>query len=1372
MGPALSVGVGTAVPPPVGGAGEVDDAAAERRRLVERVVDQCSRWTTEDVRSALMRWRALKRDSKVATAAHAALSPVASLDGGGSFSGSAGDLSAGDPLSPPSSSGASTFSTVSPPQLSISGGSDKGTKDGRKKKGSWKRGLQIAVDTSVDGEEPPGTDPSGAAARPANTEKRRARRKRARTRSGARKEAAALPLSPVSNSSAGRSATRSVASGAASSATNSPLATPSHPSTARRGRGGFFTQSVALLADSSSSSDDSEDEQPAASPLPEDDPDNALAYVDNSATRNRTRRALARMGPSWISRRQWFSVFTPVGSSAPSLLDAFPLFAAPLDFEEAASTKGIGVSRIFADGSTDSSKGKRAARRGLRRHESSMEVVTPSGGNRGTAGPGGDTATATTTTAKPMTQCADVREALMLVLIFCGGRIHDRAGVLVDLWDTSGATMHGGGRWNRAAFAAMMRSLLRLMYDIGELEHQPSERDVRAVADEQWFSADTNVDHVLSQDEVSAWAIVQLRTGGVLNSARNCAIGSDSLTGKLRELHNKKLAEKEHSANAKTSSTRTSRRASEASSHRRRRGPSVSSDAVEGSGSLRRVVEYNAGKLVKALSRGRSIPMITSETAFKASEVSLLAAEFVRANGGAGSAAMDENAFRRVLERFLPNCVPVSHVLYKFFDDDGNELLSFREFAIAFSQLFRGTIPQRLELLHAVADANKSGKVTMVELVALVAPTDPILNGIIAFADKVFDTLEQDGDEGIDSTEFVQGVAEDVDLSNLFTQVSSVSLDATRALLRVKKRSRSFDLPHLLDLVSSLKGKARDLVAPLTLRNFLDFMAESFDTDIEDETTSNALQFLFSELDFSRSGRVVTREVLVLFSQFLAIRPTDKMSALFCLMDLDGNGRLDRNELVYALLAMKQHSEQRAAEFMEMVSLLDGDGDGVISREELMESGGRCKLIMDCVTRLFMHSRELNTPGRNPRLAGARAMRKARAVARFRAGVGALSDDTSESEYDSSEAGSDSAGSAPDSDEKPGTPAHLRPYSSSLWTERSDTPDETPPQSVVEATSSDSEGEDHALEAARLLHRRVSERSLLQTSRVKLHGSKVVPVAAPAGKPKPTVDLTRPSLGPLPTPSRVKEDSSPDPIDYLPKGPVRGTSQRSFLSTLSGPSPTASMKTSLSPDSEVDQAYSPKSPRNLLRRADEYGRKTLSKMSSNRSLPATVTSSLRSSASPAPSPRLASIGRSASERSPHSPSSFPAPPGGLLRSSGSRSKLVERVTTALYPSKSPAQARSAESVGAEASDGSTNGSSETEKPLARIPSRRNMGLQVHDTSPAMSPRRPTNRVRSFQMLRPGQRIVEQLEGASPPKKSPRRKRIVPFIGSGPFLAPR
>lgn len=148
------------------------------------------------------------------------------------------------------------------------------------------------------------------------------------------------------------------------------------------------------------------------------------------------------------------------------------------------------------------------------------------------------------------------------------------------------------------------------------------------------------------------------------------------------------------------------------------------------------------------------------------------------------SGKMTKDQFLKMYKTFFPaekNSREYCDHVFRNFDTDNNGHISFREFLFAINLLSTGTPAEKLSLLFHMYDVNGDGVISLSELTIIVesifkllsASTAPLAMRFIGSASdrakKIFEQLDQDGDNKITMSEFLSGCLKDEVLTKMLT---------------------------------------------------------------------------------------------------------------------------------------------------------------------------------------------------------------------------------------------------------------------------------------------------------------------------------------------------------------------------------------------------------------------------------------------------------------------------------------------------------------------------------------------------------------------------------------------------------------------------
>ncbi|KAE8622740.1 hypothetical protein XENTR_v10005355 [Xenopus tropicalis] len=116
------------------------------------------------------------------------------------------------------------------------------------------------------------------------------------------------------------------------------------------------------------------------------------------------------------------------------------------------------------------------------------------------------------------------------------------------------------------------------------------------------------------------------------------------------------------------------------------------------------------------------------------------------------------------------------------------------------------------------------------------------------------------------------------------------------------------------------------------------------------------IEQMFNTFDFNKDGYMDFMEYVAALSLVLKGKVEQKLKWYFKLYDVDGNGCIDRGELLNIIKAIRAinrcNEDMTAEEFTDMVfDKIDINGDGELSLEEFIEGVQRDEFLLNVLTR-------------------------------------------------------------------------------------------------------------------------------------------------------------------------------------------------------------------------------------------------------------------------------------------------------------------------------------------------------------------------------------------------------------------------------------
>ncbi|XP_068964399.1 guanylyl cyclase-activating protein 1 [Petaurus breviceps papuanus] len=122
-------------------------------------------------------------------------------------------------------------------------------------------------------------------------------------------------------------------------------------------------------------------------------------------------------------------------------------------------------------------------------------------------------------------------------------------------------------------------------------------------------------------------------------------------------------------------------------------------------------------------------------------------------------------------------------------------------------------------------------------------------------------------------------------------------------------------------------------------------------------SASQYVEQMFETFDFNKDGYIDFMEYVAALSLVLKGKVEQKLRWYFKLYDVDGNGCIDRGELLNIIRAIRainpcSDSTMSAEEFTDTVfAKIDINGDGELSLEEFMEGVQKDEMLLETLTR-------------------------------------------------------------------------------------------------------------------------------------------------------------------------------------------------------------------------------------------------------------------------------------------------------------------------------------------------------------------------------------------------------------------------------------
>jgi Ca2+-binding EF-hand superfamily protein len=276
-------------------------------------------------------------------------------------------------------------------------------------------------------------------------------------------------------------------------------------------------------------------------------------------------------------------------------------------------------------------------------------------------------------------------------------------------------------------------------------------------------------------------------------------------------------------------------------------------------------------------------------------------------------------------------------------DEDGDATISFEEFLPWFRS--------NMETHHLVASLKVQSQAPTTGTAAATKDKTPSRRQRVATAKAKRSRGKRSGganhgggkalevDTAMYSEALMGGDSEDASLLRQHaerTRKQKMQTIASRRVLNQLKGQCDFSIVEL----QKIAGIFVDVSDAVGLVNVSDF-AKLLSTHLKTPLTEEMMASLHAVCDADGSGKLDYKEFILAFSKILRGGLADKVGLLFQMFDEDGSGGIDVMELI-TIIQDGNDELKDCLEFAEETMMsLDADGDGQVSREELVDAMGR-----------------------------------------------------------------------------------------------------------------------------------------------------------------------------------------------------------------------------------------------------------------------------------------------------------------------------------------------------------------------------------------------------------------------------------------------
>lgn len=620
-----------------------------------------------------------------------------------------------------------------------------------------------------------------------------------------------------------------------------------------------------------------------------------------------------------------------------------------------------------------------------------------------------------------------VMEVFYILVLVCSGSLADKLHMCFTIFDFNKV-----GHLTLAGMVMMLQTIALASTKMGVIGSMPETEHLETVAAEGLHVADANSNGRVEEDEFLSWAKRNVVSQDVLGRFNELSAAARPSTSTKRRRHSavrknatalgilgKGRRRKDAAAGAGNGGGAAGGAAESGGSGRarsgggtgdptatRRRGSRAKSTAAAASKARRRgsgtgaatdesapaaddeedkifdKVELDRQARVirlRSVANHRVLHSLVEMTHFSRAELLALADEF--SGRSDVDLCIDEETFRDILRKHLPamaNSDFLATRVYQVCDTDLTGGIDFQEFALGLSMAMRGSLDEKTAFLFRLLDIDGSGQVEVSELATIVKHCGRDMADLLSYAEEVMRSFDVDGSGQIDADEFTQAVAKDPALMDTFHEAIRVPRPTALALHALASEfPEQVTYDKVVKFEASFDDNRRVLFDAVTADSFMDYAAQMFALDLKHGMVRRMLFEAYEGLSTGLIARVVTtRDVLNAFTQVLTTSRDEQVKMFFKLFDLDGNGELDNNEVLFMILSAKTAVSEGASEVIAMLEALDRDGDGSVTLDEFMERAFRVPIVVQALHTLFGVSRESDV-GAQPASGVASRARKA-----------------------------------------------------------------------------------------------------------------------------------------------------------------------------------------------------------------------------------------------------------------------------------------------------------------------------------------------------------------------------------------------------------
>ena len=308
--------------------------------------------------------------------------------------------------------------------------------------------------------------------------------------------------------------------------------------------------------------------------------------------------------------------------------------------------------------------------------------------------------------------------------------------------------------------------------------------------------------------------------------------------------------------------------------------------------------------------------------------------------------------------------------VYDAFDKDGRGM-NFNEFISGLAAASKGSMKKKLVLSFQTYDVFSTGKIEKEEMRKVLCSLYRESAKLNELLEDIYDSFDKDHSDALSYMEYVQAILAHPNLADFsLTEEQQHSLDAVddarnqkdskgsiqstiaRRQNDLDSAEENFSLGSLQRLQQEFQEAASISGDPLTIeKDAFRKVLENHDVDWRSESYFDRI---FATFDTEGTASISYSEFIVGLAALLPDKnPREKLEFAFSIFDVDGSGKITKEEMVHVLRAWadgSEHGNVKTTEFVDKVfSETDKDGSKGLSLREFINASLKFEFIFKMV---------------------------------------------------------------------------------------------------------------------------------------------------------------------------------------------------------------------------------------------------------------------------------------------------------------------------------------------------------------------------------------------------------------------------------------